>query len=123
VGYAGTVGVVFRTLSARGLSFLDISLLKDLLDDIVYIRSTEFILKCGFGSCVEGALSTVFVGDEDLEGIDNVCHWYALVLLPIRNDLAALDVDDEVVLLALEVDFGLVAFSFGHFGWFYEVVK
>lgn len=63
-------------------------------------------------------LGQVPVCNEDLEGIDNVNHWDCLVTLPLAHDLCVLNEDNEVILLALVVNFCNVCFSFGHVGDF-----
>jgi hypothetical protein len=54
------------------------------------------------------------VGDEDLEGVDNVCQWNTLVRLPVLQGLSIVNEDDEVVLLALVVDLDLLSFTASH---------
>lgn len=52
--------------------------------------------------------------NKDLEGTNEVCERNALVLLPLLKRLGVVDEDDEVVLLALVVDLGLLCFSLRH---------
>jgi len=49
------------------------------------------------------------VGDKDLEAIDNLSEGHRFILPPVSNCLGAFDQDDEVVVLAFEVDSCLVA--------------
>ena len=49
----------------------------------------------------------LLVGDEDLPSTDDLRQWNALVFLPLLNSFRRVDEDDEVVSLALVVDFGL----------------
>ena len=51
------------------------------------------------------------MGDEDLEAVDDLSKGDALVLLPVLNSLSALSEDNEVVTVALEVDFDLGSVS------------
>lgn len=50
----------------------------------------------------------LLVGDKDLEGADNLCQWDGLVRLPVMSSLCIVNEDNEVLLLALEVDLDLV---------------
>jgi len=66
----------------------------------------------------------LLVGNKDLERADNLCQWDGLVSLPALRSLRVINEDDEVVLLALEVDLDLDCFSASHdcelfvwFGW------
>jgi hypothetical protein len=52
-------------------------------------------------------------GDEDLED-DDLGERDGLVGLPILGRLCVVDKDNEVILLALEVDLGGVCFSLDH---------
>lgn len=54
------------------------------------------------------------MSDEDLEGANDIDHWNGSVRLPLVDDLCALNEDNEVVLLALEVDLDFLCFSFDH---------
>lgn len=56
------------------------------------------------------------MSDEDLEGRDEVSQWYGLVTLPLLEGCGIINEDDEVVLLALEVDLDLRSFSLNHLG-------
>jgi hypothetical protein len=58
----------------------------------------------------------LLVCDEDLECRDEVCHRDGLVLLPLLEGADVVDKDDEVVLLALEVNLGLGSLSLSHDG-------
>lgn len=53
----------------------------------------------------------VLVGDKDLPSVDDLCQRHRLVCLPFRDGLSALDEDNEVVVLALVVDLGLLCVS------------
>lgn len=48
---------------------------------------------------------------KDLPAIDDLCEGHAGVLLPVLDGLGALDEDDEVVAVALEVDLDLLSVS------------
>ena len=63
---------------------------------------------------VKGQRSGLLVRHEDLEGTHDLCEWGALVLLPPLESTRVVDEDNEVILLALEVDLGLLTFSLGH---------
>jgi len=69
----------------------------------------------------------LLVGDKDLESADNLCQWDGLVGLPALCSLCIVNEDDEVVLLALEVDLDLVCFSTSHdcelFVWLVSELK
>lgn len=52
--------------------------------------------------------------DEDVEGGYEVRHGDRAVVLPLLEGGDVVDKDDEVVLLALEVDLGLVSLSLDH---------
>ena len=54
------------------------------------------------------------MGNEDLEGTDDLCERDALVILPLLESLGVIDEDNEVVLLALVVDLGGLCFSLRH---------
>ena len=68
------------------------------------------------------------MGDEDLEAVDDLGEGNAPVLLPVLNGLAALSEDNEVVVVALEVDSDLGSVSahvdvcWSGSGWFVVVV-
>lgn len=53
---------------------------------------------------------------EDVEALDHVDEWGRLVLLPLLHILGATNDDNEVVILSLEVDFGLHAVCASHLG-------
>lgn len=55
------------------------------------------------------------MSNEDLEGIHDLNHGYALICLPVCYGFGTLNVDDKVILLALEVDLGSLTFSLDHF--------
>ena len=57
---------------------------------------------------------SLLVRNEDLEGADDLGERDALVALPLLEGLCVVDEDDEVVLLALEVDLGLLCFAASH---------
>jgi hypothetical protein len=65
--------------------------------------------RCSVGACL-------LVCDKDLEGGDEVCHWDGLVTLPLLEGLDIVQKDNEVVLVALEVDLDLRSFALDHFG-------
>ena len=54
------------------------------------------------------------MGDEDLERADDLRERDALVGLPLLCRLDVVDEDDEVLVLALVVDLGLLNFASGH---------
>jgi len=54
------------------------------------------------------------VGDEDLERADDLGERDGLVGLPVLCRLYIIDEDDEVLVLALVVDLGLLSFASGH---------
>lgn len=51
------------------------------------------------------------MGDEDLEAVDDLGKGNAPVLLPVLDGLTALSEDNEVVVVALEVDSDLGSVS------------
>ena len=55
---------------------------------------------CGVGS-------NLLVGYEDVKAVDHINQWNGLVLLPLLDCFDALCHDDEIILLALEVDLDL----------------
>jgi hypothetical protein len=56
----------------------------------------------------------ILVGLEDLEGRDNLCKSNALVGLPVLVVLRAVDVDEEIVSVALVVDDRLLNTAASH---------
>ena len=62
----------------------------------------------------KGKSQNLLVGDEDLECADDLGERDALVGLPILCRLCIVDEDDEVLVLALVVDLGLLTFASGH---------
>jgi hypothetical protein len=54
------------------------------------------------------------VGDEDLERADDLCERDGLVGLPVLCRLHVINEDDEVLILALVVDLGLLCFTASH---------
>jgi hypothetical protein len=56
----------------------------------------------------------LLVGDEDLERADDLGERDGLVGLPVLCRLYIIDEDDEVLVLALVVDLGLLSFASGH---------
>lgn len=52
---------------------------------------------------------------EDLEGRDEVCESDGLVLSPLLEGVDVINEDEEVVLLALEMDLGLLSSAANHF--------
>jgi hypothetical protein len=54
------------------------------------------------------------VRNKDLEGADNLCKWDRLISLPVLGRLDIVDEDDEVLVLALEVDLDLLYVSASH---------
>jgi len=116
VGNQGALRIVLVSLTIGELSVLRIALLKDLDDHLVVNAGTELVLQRGLGGCVVGALVALLVRDEDLVGGDEVGQRDRLVRLPLLEQLGILNEDDEVVLLALVVDLGLVGLAANHFG-------
>lgn len=62
------------------------------------------------GQC-DGSL---LVGDEDVKGVDHIDERSRLVRLPLVDSLFALSHENEVVVLALEVDLDLFSVSANH---------
>jgi len=54
------------------------------------------------------------VGNKDLERAHNLCERDRLISLPVLGRLDIINEDDEVLVLALEVDLGLLCFSASH---------
>lgn len=113
------------------LCCLDITLLEDLLDDLILVRSAELILEGTLACCVQDALGAVanihvrlassmlngvdvLVGDQDLKAADNLGERNAGVLLPLLDSFCAVNEDDEVLGLALVVDLGLLSVATSH---------
>jgi hypothetical protein len=107
--------VVLVALTLGELSGLSLALLKDLLNDIVVDRGAELVLQSGLGSGIEGSLSSLTVGQEDLERGDEVSQRDALVALPLLVGLDIVNEDDKVI-AALEVDLGLLSLAASHCG-------
>ena len=64
-------------------------------------------------SCL-GEWRDLLVGGVDSECRNEVSHGDAGVLLPLLEVLGIVNEDEEIVLLALEVDLGLSSFSASH---------
>ena len=54
---------------------------------------------------------------ENLPAVDDLRQGNRPVLDPVLDGFGAVDEDDEVVLLAFVVDFGLLGVAAGHGGW------
>jgi hypothetical protein len=54
------------------------------------------------------------VGDEDFERADDLRQRDALVRLPVLCSLCIVNKDEEILVLALEVDLDLVCFAASH---------
>ena len=54
------------------------------------------------------------MSNEDLERGDNLGQRDTLVSLPLLRGLCVVDEDDKILVLALEVDLGLLNFSASH---------
>lgn len=52
--------------------------------------------------------------DENFEAVDDLSEGYRFILLPISDGLGTFDEDNEVVVLAFEMDACLVAVAVGH---------
>jgi hypothetical protein len=65
-----------------------------------------------FAEC--GVRVSLLVSDEDLERADDLSERDALVGLPVLSCLYIVDKDDEVLVLALVVDHGLLCSASGH---------
>jgi len=65
-----------------------------------------------FAEC--GVRVNLLVSDEDLERADDLSERDALVGLPVLSCLYVVDKDDEVLVLALVVDHGLLCSASGH---------
>jgi len=117
-------------LVCTGSSYLglkDVALLKDLLDNLFLLVSSELVVELAVGGSVKdtgGALSDglisvggvwrgswpcrhVLMGNKDLEAADNLGERNRLVGLPVTNGLSRVDKDDVVVVGSLEVDLDL----------------
>jgi len=118
MGNSGTLRVVPGTLTIGHLRFLEGTLLKNLLDDMLVDMSPELVVEGPLGGRVIGSLRALLVRDEDLEGGNEVGHGDGLVRLPLLVRVDVLDEDEEVVVLALVVDLDLGGFASRHFcGW------
>jgi len=125
-------GLPFWSLAHLGLN--DVALLQDLGNDIVVSVSTELAFELALGCCVHDTLISVpgrgvstavwtfwtrleyaLVGDENLEAIYDLSKRNRAVVLPLADCITALDNDNIVVLLALEVDLALGSVSTSHF--------
>jgi hypothetical protein len=109
------------------LSLEDVTLLEDLLDDVLLLVSSKLVLELAVGCSVEdtsGALPDVIVslggvwrgswscrhllvGNKDLPAADNLSKRNRLVGLPVANGLSRVDKDNVVVVASLEVDLDL----------------
>ena len=119
-----------RSLVCTGSSYLglkDVALLKDLLDNLFLLVSSELVVELAVGGSVKdtgGALSDglisvggvwrgswpcrhVLVRYENLPAADNLSKRNRLVGLPVTNGLSRVDKDDVVVVGSLEVDLDL----------------
>jgi len=114
VGDRRASGDVRITLALMGLGLLDISLLNDLLHHILVVVGSELVFQGTVGRGVQDALGAMLVGHEYLPAADDLGEGDSLVALPLLDVLGAVDEDDEVILLALIVDFGLAGVSTRH---------
>lgn len=57
---------------------------------------------------------SLLVGNKDLESLDDLGKRNALVALPVAGGLEVVDKDDEVLVLALVVDLGLLSLAASH---------
>lgn len=72
------------------------------------------MVKGGVDEVPELKVRSLLMSDKNLERVDYLCQRYTFVPSPLPNILHAINEDDEVVFLALEVDFGLGSFSARH---------
>ena len=56
----------------------------------------------------------LLVSDENLERRDELSHGHAGIVLPLLVILKVIQEDDEIIILALEVDLNLSSFAFSH---------
>lgn len=109
------------------LGLEDVTLLKDLLDNVLFLVCAKLVVELAVGSSVEdagGALPDdvvslggvwrgswpreyVLVRNEDLPAADNLSEGDRLVGLPVTDGLGRLDKDDVVVVASLEMDLDL----------------
>lgn len=59
-------------------------------------------------------MAHLLVGDKDLERAHNLCERDRLIRLPVLGRLDIVNEDDEVLVLALEVDLNLLCLSASH---------
>lgn len=106
----------------------NLSLLQDLLYDLLNLVCSELALHGCVGGCVEDALGALAVFDllaawsknereavhlpmrhKHLKRVDNVHHGDGLIVLPLLYGLDIVDVDDVVVVgaLVVDLDFGV----------------
>jgi hypothetical protein len=123
-------GIAHHDLVRAGFSYFglkDISLLEDLLDNVLLLVSSELVVELAVGGSVEntgGTLSDgmvsfggvwrgswlrrhVLVGDKDLPAVDDLSERDRLVGLPVTDGLSRLDKDNVVVVVSLEVNLDL----------------
>ena len=108
-----------RQVNKKGRTYRDVlhvSLLEYLHDAIVLLVCAELVLQRRLGRRVHVALGAVLVRHHDLERVDHLREWDRAVALPRLEVLFRLNVNDEVVRVALVVDFGDGAVSTRH-GW------
>ena len=85
------------------------------LDEIISSRVSKVVglkRRNSFAEC--GVRVNLLVSDEDLERADDLSERDALVGLPVLSCLYVVDKDDEVLVLALVVDHGLLCSASGH---------
>jgi hypothetical protein len=111
----GALGVVRAALAGRHLHLLGIALLQDGLDHLILVLGVEFGGHLDFRGTVVVALSTLLVGDKDLEAGDKVSQGDAGVALPLVVGLDIINKDNEVLVGALVVDLGLGSLASNHF--------
>jgi hypothetical protein len=63
---------------------------------------------------MRGKKRDLLVGDEDLERADDLCQRDGFIGLPVLCRLCIIDEDDEILVLALVVDLGLLCFTASH---------
>ena len=102
------------SLTLLHLPLLQCALLQDLLDDLFVDVGAKLVLQRALGGAVKGTLGTVLAGYEDLERGYNLGQWDRLVVEPLLVVISAVEEDNEIVILALEVDLLLDSLTAGH---------
>jgi len=107
-------GLIASSVFFPGLDTLRLTLLQDLLDDLVFIRRAKLVLQRGLGCLVQLTLRAVLVCEHDLERVHHLRQRDGAITLPGFQIFGTFDEDDEVIGRAFVEDFGNGTVSTGH---------